>query len=99
MTSIKECKGCTLLRNTEYHDRVKCRIVALAVTKDEEVKDCPCTTCLVKVTCNAFCNSWIIYRQKGIDNSNLQTRNLTNIAVKRGSILIDGDTTKYDRHY
>lgn len=56
MARPKECEGC-LVKQSECHEPV--------VTFEEKIHLCPCTTCLVKVTCDPLlmCDAYAFYNK------------------------------------
>ena len=50
----KECEGCT-----EIKAHMWCQYKIFPVTYEEFAKHCPCTTCLVKLTCKENCEDRI----------------------------------------
>ena len=98
MTTIKECKGCTILRHVLEHDRLNCRMVAVALLLNKESINCPCHNCLVKVICNDYCMEWVTHRNKWSASVDGVLKDEVNISIRRKHIIIEGDNVKYDRH-
>ncbi len=64
MTDI--CKGCLMSR---YNNERYCTYYLMSKTKE-----CPCTTCLVKVMCGRLCTSRSSYREERVPEVSLANR-------------------------